>query len=225
MESLTPVVFSWSEPCSEAFVTGDFNQFALTEMEGEALKTAVVWVAPGTYFYRFMIEGSYRTHGERPTVLKYGRAYHPLTVEKLPPEISNLMYMSAEELEKIDFELFATETDSETSMILDDEERTNPAHNLPVRKVGCKYFHQDLKSFKPVKAAVTKIQALVRRFLCRKRYLKYKEAKTFSRRSTMQSLSDRKRVRLSADCVYARVITANISINRSLGSTMRSSQS
>lgn len=215
MESLSPVVFTWDKPCTEAFVSGDFNQFALTELEGFSIKSKVIWIPPGTYYFRYMIDGSYITSEHFPSVPMYGRKYHQLVVELMPPEMKSLMSMTAEELEKFDGEMFCIETDSETSDISDDEEKSAQLQATPIRRVSAKFDELQLRTFFPVKAAITKIQAAVRMFLAKKQYLKDKNTQFFSRSSTM-SVWKGNRVRLHPESLFARVISANILITRGL---------
>jgi hypothetical protein len=207
MESFTPIVFNWNEACDEAFVTGDFNEFALTELEGDSVKTVVSWLKPGVYYYRFMVDGTYQPSQLKPTVLMYGRLYHQLTVESLPSEIRDLQHMTAEQLEKMDEELFSIATDSSDSLLSDDEGVSAVLQTTPVREVSCKL---KARPYAPVKAAAVKIQAKVRMFLCRVKYLKYRET---SLRSTMVHQVVRK-VKLSEDSVLARVISTNLSLRR-----------
>lgn len=230
MEAYSPVVFSWDEPCSKAFVTGDFNQFALKELIGVTSKAAVVWVAPGTYYYRYMIDGCYTTAASTPTESKYGRLYHKLSVGALPFAIRDFMQMTPEEMEKIDHELFRRNSECDSSYISEDEAESSPFQISPIREVSCKYSVHQVKEFFPLKAAVTKIQATIRMFICRTRYLNHKAAQSLSRRSTAApagnlAVPNTSKTKLDEDSVLAHIITANFSLNRSLRSFNRSSLS
>jgi hypothetical protein len=208
MEPFSPIVFSWEQPCTQAFVTGDFNDFALAELTG-ADKSAIIWLQPGIYYYKFVVDEVSLTSQALPTRTMYGMLFHRLEVKCPPQPIKYQSYMSAVELERIDEEVFQLETES--NLYEADEETVSDLQSTPIREVSSKFFKHQLKAYIPVKSAAVKIQALARMFLCRKRYLKYKEQVLGH-----SPVKPAKKVELSRNSVFARLIAANVLLTQSV---------
>jgi hypothetical protein len=114
---LVPVPIVWSYNCREAYVTGDFNDFGLYELSGNAEKCTVIWVSPGLLFYRFLIDGHYTYDPEKPTENIDGQIYNVHYVESLPSPLGDLYHMSIHDIEEIDKRIsLDMESESEDSL-------------------------------------------------------------------------------------------------------------
>lgn len=68
-DSLKPSVsfqISWAKPCRKAYVSGNFNDFALTILSGDTKKFTNIMARTGRLLYRFKIDGIYQIDPEKP---------------------------------------------------------------------------------------------------------------------------------------------------------------
>lgn len=104
-EGLAAVPVVWRYPGREVYVTGNLNDFAMTELMGEQEKIAVFWLRPGLYFYRFLVDGSFTFDPLKDCVREDSIWYNRLVVEELPEELIRLSSLSLEQMEEMDKEL------------------------------------------------------------------------------------------------------------------------
>ena len=98
-----PVV--WKYPGKEVYVSGEWNDFAQTELLGEQEKIAILWLRPGTYFYRFLVDGSYTFDPLKDCAKEDSVWYNRRAVEELPEALNCLSSLSLEEMEELDREI------------------------------------------------------------------------------------------------------------------------
>jgi hypothetical protein len=156
-----PVPIVWPYDGSEVYVTGEFNTFSLTLLTGDKEKFCVVWCNPGSYLYRFCVDGSYTCDPNKPTLLSENVTYNQFEVADLPEPISNLQQLSLEELEKLDSQLFE-----------------RPEIELDRRLHKLKGFLRKVvqrKKFLKIRNAAIIVQAWVKGMKQRRRYKKFKE--------------------------------------------------
>ena len=111
---LVPVPIVWSYKCTEAYVTGEFNDYGLYELSGDTEKYTVIWVSPGVLFYRFLIDGVYTYDPNKPVENIDGAVYNVHYVETLPTALGDLYHMSINDIEEMDKRISSESVESES---------------------------------------------------------------------------------------------------------------
>lgn len=101
-EGLTAVLIVWRYPGKEVYVTGEVNEYAMTELNGEQEKAAVLWLSPGKYLYRYVVDGSYAFDPLKDCVREGKTWYNLITVDPPPPALTCLSTFSLEQMEELD---------------------------------------------------------------------------------------------------------------------------
>lgn len=158
--SLIPVLISWRAGGNQVFVCSDYGQKPIKE------GFAVVWSTIGKLYFRFLVDNVYRTATQYPTELNNAVLYNYILVESLPDELSQIKYLTLQELEILDEELFGSNT-----LGHDQTEKVYDCFSEAAEKI-CSLLKMNVQRNKYRKTVryLIKIQAFFRGFLSRKRY-------------------------------------------------------
>jgi hypothetical protein len=156
-EGLVAVPVVWKYPGREVYVSGEWNDFALTELVGEQEKIAILWLRPGGYFYRFLVDGSYTFDPLKDCVKEDSVWYNRLVVEELPEALNRLSTLSLEEMEELDREI-STRKSSYSSIDFDIPQITAVPKSPVPEKLGFSEMRGKIKAARVIFAWWTRLK-------------------------------------------------------------------
>lgn len=157
---LIPVLISWKGPGCEIYVcTNDTETLLESEYH-------VIWSKPGKLYFRFLVDSQYLTSNEYSTEFYNGTLHNFVQVDSLPDEISQIKYLTLQELEILDQEIFGTESNGHIRAC-----QVNDCFREAAEKIfSLLKMNVERKKFKKYIRGIIKIQAFIKGYLSRKRY-------------------------------------------------------
>ncbi|OMJ85403.1 hypothetical protein SteCoe_13314 [Stentor coeruleus] len=158
---LIPVLISWKGPGENVYVCKDREKYLISD------GYRVLWVPQGELIFNFLVDDVYQISELYDKVTIDETQYNYLIVEKLPDEISQIKYLTLQEIEIIDQEMFQYEqptgreqVNKITESFEEDSFYRNSISDI-IKNPSSENFM--LKS-------IIKIQSAIRRFLSERKY-------------------------------------------------------